>query len=149
MSYQDRIDAFTKHARAAETLANENTELFLSVDVRDAFSKVRSLINIRESIEPPQTEQEAYNILADLLGEVLRDGKTEVKAYGLSTEGRNEFRQLVSRVTPAASVQVTDPTAEYADVIEAYSGPTSVLNQKMLNKTFRSRFDAAVAAGVI
>jgi len=147
-NYQERIEAFTRYSNAAAVLKDDNSELFLSIDVKEAFSKVAALMRVRDSIESPTSEDEAYAILADLLGEILRDGKVDLPSYGLSTEGRNQFRALVARVSPAA-VSTVDPRETYSDVVAIFQGPASVLNEKMRTEPFRTRFNEAVAAGVI
>jgi len=149
-SYDERVGAFAKYGMGAmDRLVQDHAELFLSVDQKDAVEKIVAVTRLRSDIPAPTSVDEAYDQLAAILGELLRDSKLKVADYGLSVLGSNQYRELVNRVAPVEVAPAEDPHATYADVIAVFSGPTSVLNQKMKTEPFRSRFNAAVAAGVI
>jgi hypothetical protein len=151
-TYDERIAAFTKFANAAKTLLDDYAELFLSLDVQDTFSKVRAIVNLRDTIEPPQNEQEAYGILASVLGELLASGRVVLKPYGLSALGNEEFRELTAPYAepePPAVDPLEASRAEFADVIQAWGDP-AVRNKKFASdEKFRRRVEQAQSLGLI
>ena len=59
--YNARVLALEKFGmQAAGRLAETHKELFLSIPVKDAFEKIVALTRMRDEIEPPNSEQEAY-----------------------------------------------------------------------------------------
>jgi hypothetical protein len=98
MSYQEKVNAFARFGmQALDLIANENSELFLSIDRDDAFSKVAALSRLRANdLKAPNSAQELKIVLARLLGELLAAGKIGIKNYGLSILGQEELRNLIA-----------------------------------------------------
>lgn len=147
-SYDERVRAYAQYGmQAIDRLLSDYAELLLSVDQKDAVEKIVAETRLRSDIPAPTSEDEAYDQLVAILGELLRDSKLKVADYGLSVLGSNQYRELVNRVAEVAPAE--DPHATYADVIAIYNGPTYELNRLMKTEPFRTRFNEAVAAGLI
>jgi len=134
---------------AIEQVFQEYGELMLSLPPeKEVAEALVSLSRLRE--DEPDSVETAYRILERFLAELISTGKLKIRDYGLSTLGRESLNHLLSLVAPAAA-QVAQPTLQeqFADVLEVYNGPTAILNQKMKTEPFRSRFNQAVAGGVI
>lgn len=153
MSYDSQLKKFqTLGMGAISRLVSDNAELFLSISEEDAAKKIVALTRLRANELPePQDEIDMYNILADLLGELLRDGKIPIADYGFSVQGQNEFRALVSRVEsrePEEQAPVADP---YAEVVEDFKNMRSDLfKAKWLKSPQMERiYSGAITAGRI
>jgi hypothetical protein len=118
--YDTRIRALEKYGmQAAGKLVSDHKELFLSVSEKDAFEKIVALTRLRETIEPPASEDEAYKLLESLLAELLYDGRVK-PIHNLSTYGRESFHYLIALHENPNPVKSTDPNDSYADVIQLY-----------------------------
>jgi hypothetical protein len=142
--YNTRVAALEKYGmRAADRLAEAHKELFLSIPVKDAFEKIVALTRMRDTIEPPQNEQEAYGILESLLAELLYDGRLKVPAYGLSQDGRASFEYLV-KLHENPNPTPKEPTEIYADVIQIYrTNMQTFLERRAQEPEFLRRSDEA------
>jgi hypothetical protein len=137
---------------AISRLIADNSELFLSLDEDDTAQKIVAITRLRATELPtPTSTEETYDILARILGELLAAGKIQIKNYGLSAVGLEEFNGLVGLINPPAPAIsiVVDPRDEFSDIIAIYRGPAHIFNAKMKTEPFRTRFDGACAAGVI
>src|SRR5271170_4632474 len=96
--YDARVGAFAKYGmNAIDRLVQDNAELFLSIEEKDAAEKIVALTRLRSDLPAP--EDEAYDLLAMILGELLNDGRIKVAEYGLSTLGQNQYQALVRRAS--------------------------------------------------
>jgi uncharacterized protein (UPF0335 family) len=119
MSYDSQLQKFQSLGMGAiSRLVQDNSELFLSISEEEVARKIVALTRLHANELPePQDGNDMYEILATFLGELLRDGKIPIAEYGLSIQGQNELRALVSRV---ASLEIEDeePVAdEFAEVV--------------------------------
>jgi hypothetical protein len=128
--YNARVLALEKFGmQAAGRLAETHKELFLSIPVKDAFEKIVALTRMRDAIEPPKSEQEAYKILESLLAEMLYDGRLKVPAYGLSQVGRASFDYLVGLHENPNPTPKT-PQEQYADVVKIYKTDMQLFQER-------------------
>jgi hypothetical protein len=116
-----RVQAFAKHGMAAsDRLAERHKALFLSVPVETAFEQIVALTRLRDSIEPPADEAAAYDIMEELLAEILFDGRLKVAAHGLGPDGRESYDYLIGLHQNGRPQKSTDPREIYGDVISFY-----------------------------
>jgi len=151
MSYDTKMQAWSQRfgQDAIEKLFQEYAELMLSLPPETEVAEALvSLSRLRE--DEPNSVESAYQILERFFAELISTGKLSFSEFGLSTLGRESFNHLLSLVVPATA-QVAQPTLreEFADIVAIFNGPTNVLNAKMKTEPFRSRFNQAVAAGLI
>ncbi len=119
--YNVRVAAFAKHGMAAsDRLAEKHKALFLSVPVETAFEQIVALTRLRDSIEPPTNESEAYDIMEELLAELLFDGRLKVANHGLGPDGRESYEYLIGLHQNGRPQKSTGPKEIYADVISFY-----------------------------
>ena len=113
----------------------------------DAAQKIVALTRLRANELPePQSEDEMYQILADILGELLRDGKVKVADYGLSVLGHNQYQALVRRASGEAPPK-SDP---FAEVIRLYKTNITEFNDRRASDPeFLKRSNDAQAAGLL
>jgi len=153
MSYESQLQKFQALGMdAIERLVKDNAELFLSVSEEDAARKIVALTRLRANELPtPQTESEMYNILADLLGELLASGQIQIASYGLSIQGENQRRALVARVTPPAEPDAMQADDPFADIVNdwktLHAGEFKA--KWMSNSEGNKKYAAAIAAGRI
>jgi hypothetical protein len=151
MSYQSQMAIFYRLGMSAiDQLMQSYSELGLSWDEKQVADAIVSYTRLHATELPtPADENEMYSILEKGLAQLIVDGKIRFADFGLSTLGREEFNRLVALVAPPTPVATVDPREEFSDVVAIFNGPTTTLNQKMKVESFRSRFNQAVAAGVI
>jgi hypothetical protein len=129
--YNERMAALGKFGmNACDRLAEKHKELFLSIPVQDAFEKIVAITRMRDTIEPPRNEEEAYVILENLLAELLYDGRLKVPAYGLSQDGRESFDFLVGLHRNGRPAPSTEPKDVYADVISLYRSDMAMFHER-------------------
>jgi len=120
-TYNERVTAFAKFGmNASDRLAEKYKPLFLSVSVEEAFQKIVALTRMRETLEAPRSEEQAYDTLESLLAELLFDGRLKVAKHGLGPDGRESFDFLVDLHQNGRPQKSTDPKEIYADVISFY-----------------------------
>lgn len=103
-----------------------------------------ALTRLRDEIDPPKNEEEAYGILESLLSELLHDGKLRVPDYGLSSSGRESFESLVALYDNPRPEPSTDPKDLLSDVIQLYRTNIAEFNQRRAGDLeFRRRSDEA------
>jgi hypothetical protein len=119
--YNVRVAAFAKHGMAAsDRLAERHKSMFLGVSVENAFEQIVALTRLRDSIEPPADEQAAYDIMEELLAEILFDGRLKVAKHGLGPDGRESYDYLIGLHQNGRPQKSTDPKEIYGDVISFY-----------------------------
>jgi hypothetical protein len=111
---------------AIDRIVRDHAELFLTVDQKDAVEKIVAVTRLRLDIPAPTSEDEAYDSLTAILGELLRDSKLKVAAYGLSVLGRNQYQELVRR----ASGELPPQPDPYAEVVRLYKTDVSEFNSR-------------------
>ena len=128
MSYESQLQKFqTLGMGAISRLVTDNAELFLSVSEEEAAKKIVALTRLRANVLPePRDENEMYEILATLLGELLGQGQINIAPYGLSVMGQNQYQELVRRASGEALPQ-PDP---YAEVVRLYKTNVSEFNDR-------------------
>jgi hypothetical protein len=132
--YNTRVASLEKFGmQAADRLAETHKELFLSIPVKDAFEKIVALTRMRDDIEPPKSEQEAYKILESLLAELLYDGRLKAPEYGLSLDGRESFDYLVGLHENPNPTPKT-PAELYADVVKIYRTDMKTFLERRANE---------------
>ena len=151
-TYDSQIKAFATFGMdAIEKLEKDYVELFLSLNVRAAIEAIVSYTRLYAvELETPMSTEEMYAILEKALADLLAAGKIQISDFGPSDIGRAQYDKLIGLSEPVAEpVAPPDPREEFSDVIAAFSGPVTTLNEKMKNKVFRSRFDKAVELNLI
>jgi hypothetical protein len=129
-----RVQAFAKHGmNACDRLAENHKELFLSISVRDAFEKIVALTRMRDTIEPPRSEQEAYDAMEALLAELLYDGRLAVPKFGLSQDGQESCDYFVDLHANGRKAPITDPTELFADVVHLYRTDMAAFHERRAN----------------
>ena len=129
-NYEARIAALERFGmQAAGKLVEDHKELFLSVSEKDAFEKIVALTRLRESIEPPTSEEGAYKILESLLAELLYDGRVK-PIHSLSTYGRESFEYLTALHENPNPTKSDDPKEIFADVIALYRSSMSEFQKR-------------------
>jgi hypothetical protein len=152
MDYNSQMLKFSEFGMTSiSKLFDDNAEMFLSVDPADAASKIVSITRLRAtSLKTPASEDEMYQLLAAILGELLREKKIAIKTYGLSPIGIEEFNRLIASPPPPAwEPEPSGPAVDYKDVIAVCSGPVEVFNTKMRDAVFAQRYHEACAAGAL
>jgi len=116
-----RVQAFATYGMGAcDRLAEKHKELFLSIPVEDAFQKIVALTRMRDNLEPPRSEQEAYDAMEALLAELLYDGRLAVPKFGLSVDGQESFDYFLDLHENGRKAPVTAPKELFADVVHLY-----------------------------
>lgn len=129
MSYESQIQNFARLGMQSITrLIENNSELMLSVSESDMASKVVSVTRLR-ALDLPEVrnEDEMYDLLARIFGELLASGKIAILPHGLSKEGRNEFNRLVALASGVVVEQT--PEQKYGDVIQIYKSDPTQFNR--------------------
>jgi|SRR5580704_3097128 hypothetical protein len=166
--YQERVDAFAVFGPGAITRAfADHSELLLSISERDASEKVVSALRLRNDLDVPRNEDEAYATIVRLLGELLAAGAIALPEYGLSTLGEGDFNKLLSKAAPykpkwdrnildyfLSLPRQAPPSAEprdiYADVIATFRSGASEFNRRRADEPdFRKRSDEAQSLGIL
>ena len=84
-TYEERVASVErgKYKTAVLRLIDKHKALFnTAVSVTDATPKIAALIRLRDTIDVPQNDEEAYGILESLLAELLFDGRIKMPEYG-------------------------------------------------------------------
>jgi hypothetical protein len=166
--YQERVDAFAIFGPGAITRAfADHSELLLSISERDASEKIVSALRLRNDLDVPRNEDEAYATIVRLLGELLAAGAIALPQYGFSTLGEGDFNKLLAKAAPykpkwnkevldyfvslpRQAPPSTEPRDIYADVIATFrSGPSEFNRRRADEPDFRKRSDEAQSLGVL
>jgi hypothetical protein len=148
VSYESQLQKFqTLGMGAISRLVTDNAELFLSVSEEEAAKKIVALTRLRANELPePHDENEMYDILAALFGELLAQGQINIAPYGLSVMGHNQREELIRR----ASGEVLPQPDPYAEVVRLYKTNVSEFNDRRTSDPdFLERSNAAQAAGLL
>jgi hypothetical protein len=151
MDFNSQMLAFSKFGMdAIQQLFDDNAELFLSIDPKDATEKIVAVTRLHATkLRTPQSTDEMREILACILGGLLREGKLSINSYGLSALGKEEYNALVALPPPPVwEPEPSGPAVDFADVLDACRN-TSIFNEKMRSDAFRERYQQAVAAGAL
>jgi hypothetical protein len=153
MSYQSQMQAFAKYsAEAVKILVERNSELFLSIDEASAIPEVSALIRLRAvSLQTPASPEDMCAIFESVLGELLFSWKIQLKPYGLSSVGREEFTRLTAPyVQVAPPVEAIIPPDEFADIVRDNEQLSATeLKLKLVHSDYRALYERAIEAGRI
>jgi hypothetical protein len=150
MGYTETMNAFYRYGQEAicKVIA-ENSALFLSLDESKVAELMVSTVRLQALELPmPRDEGQCYEQLLTVVGNLLKGGKVDLKPYGLSVAGRNQYHALINRVSPPAPS--TDPAVIYADVVALHAGPKNLFDDRWrTDERFRTRAYEATALGLI
>jgi hypothetical protein len=132
--YNVRVAAFAKFGMSAcDRITETHKELFLSIPVEDAFQKIVALTRMRDEIEPPRNEQEAFEVMEALLAELLYDGRLAVPKFGLSLDGQESFDYFLDLHENGRKAPITDPKELFADVVYLYRTDMAAFQERRAN----------------
>jgi hypothetical protein len=142
--YNARVRGLAKCGNAAGQLVGRHRQLFFSIPEEETFQKIVAVIRTDDSIEPPQTEEEAYALVESILAELLYDGRIKISKVGLSPFGKESFDFLVGLHENGRPVPSTDPKEIYKDVVNLYrTDMTSFQNRRATDPEFLRRSNEA------
>lgn len=128
-TYDERVAGMGKFGPAAGRLVIAHKDLFRVIPEKDAFEKIVALIRLRDTIELPANDQEAYGILESLLAELLFDGRLKVPACGLGDDGRESFDHL-TQLHENPNPTPKTPQELYADVVKIYKTDMQLFHER-------------------
>ena len=143
--YDSQIQKFSRFGmNAIDRLLENYSELALSLDGMTG-AKLAAISRLRASELPElRNESDVYSALERIFGELLRDGKFDIASFGFSTEGRNQYRKLVTLANSSPEAQTKEPADSFADIIHTYKNNVAEFNQRRKDDPdFRVRSDKA------
>jgi hypothetical protein len=142
-----RVNAFAKYGGACvERFVRDHEELFLSLDERQVFESVASASRLNEDLPVPQSEQDAYFLIARILVELFEQNRIRL-VHPLTTLGTGEYQRLMEFVRKGGS---TEPQDLYAEAIQLYKRDVNAFNdRRAADPDFLERSNAANAAGLL
>jgi hypothetical protein len=145
-TYDERVAGMGKFGPAASRLVPAHKALFqTAISEKDTFEKIVALIRLRDTIELPANDEEAYGILESLLAELLFDGRIKMPAHGLGQDGRESFDYLVALHQNPNPTPKT-PAEQFADVITLYrTDMKTFIERRAQDPEFLRRSDEANA----
>jgi hypothetical protein len=146
MTYEQKLSEIQKWIPPAmDRLFVEFSEAMLSFDKEKVITAL--VAKIKLDLPEISSSEQAFDVLRDALANLILQRKLEPKSFGYSPLGAEEVRELIATIAP---VQTVAPLADdFSDVLAVYAGPVEELNKRMKTEPFRTRFNAAVAAGRI
>jgi len=147
--YEQKLNGLQKFLPSAiDRLFAEFSEAALSWDLESVVGAIVAHARLTAESLPDVTADNAYSIAEAALAALIQSGKVVPKSYGFSPIGAEQVNLLLAKYATPARVEAS-PEAEFGDVVAIYNGPVHEFNRQMKIASFRTRFDAAVSAGII
>ena len=143
--YDQQIAAYMRIGRRAlSKLISDNSEMFLSLDRDEVQSAVESMVRLI-ALDLPSlenaTQEQWYDALGGIVGQLIDAGKIKPREYGYSPLGNGEAQELVALAQAGGVVTVEK---RYADVVEVYrTNPVEFNRLRASDPSFLARSNEA------